>query len=213
MRTRKKKWTDEEIQSNDKIVVDAISNKGSWNKVFGNDNPIYVEIGSGKGRFLCNNALKYPDINFIGLERQESVLALAGRNMDKIIPNALFVLENATNLQEIFEKGEVKRVYLNFSDPWHKKRYYKRRLTYRDFLAQYEEIMNFNSEVFFKTDNKNLFEFSLNEFCNENWKLSNISLDLHNSDIEDNIMTEYEEKFSSQGNPIYRLEARKALNA
>ena len=111
-------------------------------------------------------------------------------------------------LTELFDTGEFQRLYLNFSDPWPKKRMYKRRLTYREYLQSYREAFGEKGEIFFKTDNRNLFEFSLNEFCADNWKLSNISLDLHNSDFEGNIMTEYEEKFSSQGMPIYRLEAR-----
>jgi tRNA (guanine-N7-)-methyltransferase len=167
-----------------------------------------VEIGCGKGGFLTKNAQAYPEINFIGIERQQSVIALAARKTDEELANLALIWENAANLSDLFEVGEFQRLYLNFSDPWPKKRMFKRRLTYRGFLESYREIMGSHGEVFFKTDNRNLFEFSLNEFCADNWKLSNISLDLHHSDYEGNIMTEYEEKFSEQGMPIYRLEAR-----
>ena len=124
------------------------------------------------------------------------------------LPNLAFVWDNASNPSDLFEVGEFQRLYLNFSDPWPKKRTYKRRLTYRGFLQEYRRIMGEDAEIFFKTDNRGLFEFSLNEFCADDWKLSNISLDLHNSDYEGNIMTEYEEKLSSRGMPIYRLEAK-----
>lgn len=167
-----------------------------------------MEIGCGKGGFLRKNAETYPDVNFIGIERQETVVAMAARRADEELPNLAFVWENASNLSDMFEVGEFQRLYLNFSDPWPKKRTYKRRLTYRGFLQEYRRVMGENAEIFFKTDNRGLFEFSLNEFCADDWMLSNISLDLHNSDYEGNIMTEYEEKFSAQGAPIYRLEAR-----
>ena len=183
--------------------------KGHWHSdFFHNDRPIVLELGCGKGGFLRKNAEAYPDVNFIGIERQETVVAMAARRADEELPNLAFVWDNASNLSDLFEVGEFQRLYLNFSDPWPKKRTYKRRLTYRGFLQEYRRIMGENAEIFFKTDNRGLFEFSLNEFCADDWKLSNISLDLHNSDYEGNIMTEYEEKFSSRGMPIYRLEAR-----
>lgn len=213
MRVRKKPWASEELENNTRVIQNTSDYKGKWKEFFGNDNPIYLEIGCGKGGFITGNAQAYPDINFIGLERQQSVVALAARNTDESLKNLAIVWENASNLDDFFEIGEIKRLYLNFSDPWPKKRNAKRRLTYRDFLRDYNRLMNDNGEVHFKTDNKGLFEFSLNEFCYEDWKLSNISLDLHNSSdleiVENNIMTEYEAKFSSQGMPIYRLEARK----
>ena len=186
MRVRKKPWAAQELLDNTLVINDAPEKKGKWKEYFGNDHPIYVEIGCGKGGFLRKNAEAYPEE----------------------LPNLAFVWDNASNLSDLFEVGEFQRLYLNFSDPWPKKRTYKRRLTYRGFLQEYRRIMGENAEIFFKTDNRGLFEFSLNEFCADDWKLSNISLDLHNSDYEGNIMTEYEEKFSSRGMPIYRLEAR-----
>ncbi|WP_317854072.1 tRNA (guanosine(46)-N7)-methyltransferase TrmB [Chakrabartyella piscis] len=208
MRIRKRAWTEAEIENNSKVINDAVEYKGRWSELFGNDNPIYVEVGCGKGGFITKNAKAYPDVNYIGIERQQAVVAVAARKVEAELPNVALVWENARNLSELFEVGEFQRLYLNFSDPWPKKRMYKRRLTYRDFLKSYREVMGQNAEIFFKTDNRDLFEFSLNEFCADDWKMSNISLDLHNSDYEGNIMTEYEEKFSAAGMPIYRLEAR-----
>lgn len=213
MRIRKKAWAEDELENNERVIKNAEEYKGNWREFFGNDNPIYLEVGCGKGGFITENARRYPDINFVGLERQKSVVALAARKTEKTLGNLAILWENANNLDELFEVGEFQRLYLNFSDPWPKTRTAKRRLTYRDFLREYNRLMSDKGEIFFKTDNRSLFEFSLNEFCAEDWKLSNISLDLHNTKdleiLENNIMTEYEAKFSSQGMPIYRLEARK----
>ena len=158
--------------------------------------------------FALSGGFVFQEMNPCPKEQQETVVAMAARRADEELPNLAFVWDNASNLSDLFEVGEFQRLYLNFSDPWPKKRTYKRRLTYRGFLQEYRRIMGEDAEIFFKTDNRGLFEFSLNEFCADDWKLSNISLDLHNSDYEGNIMTEYEEKFSSRGMPIYRLEAR-----
>lgn len=208
MRIRKKPWAETELAQNDHVMQDAENYRGQWAKYFGNDNPIYVEIGCGKGGFLRKNAQAYPNINFVGIERNLSVIALAARRTKEELPNLAFVWDDAKKLTDFFALGEFQRLYLNFSDPWPKKRTYKRRLTYRGYLQSYREAFGEKGEIFFKTDNRGLFEFSLNEFCADHWQLSNISLDLHNSDYKDNIMTEYEEKFSAQGMPIYRLEAR-----
>ena len=190
------------------MITEPEALRGRWLEQFPGHRALQLELGCGKGGFLRKNAEAYPDVNFIGIERQETVVAMAARRADEELPNLAFVWDNASNLSDLFEVGEFQRLYLNFSDPWPKKRTYKRRLTYRGFLQEYRRIMGENAEIFFKTDNRGLFEFSLNEFCADDWKLSNISLDLHNGDYEGNIMTEYEEKFSSRGMPIYRLEAR-----
>ena len=218
MRVRKKPWAAQELLDNTLVINDAPEKKGKWKEYFGNDHPIYVEIGCGKGGFLRKNAEAYPDVNFIGIERQETVVAMAARRADEELPNLAFVWDNASNLSDLFEVGEFQRLYLNFSDPWPKKRTYKRRLTYRGFLQEYRRIMGEDAEIFFKTDNRGLFEFSLNEFCADDWKLSRDSdwnlevctFDLHHDEelVKGNVMTEYEEKFSSRGMPIYRLEAR-----
>ena len=208
MRVRKKAWAEDELLSNSHVVKDVLENKGQWKKFFNNDNPIFVEIGCGKGRFIIQNAINNPNINYIAIERQSSVIAVAARSIPEETENLALVCGNVMNLLDYFAEGEIKRLYINFCDPWPKKRWAKRRLTHSDFLNKYKVLFNGDGEIFFKTDNRGLFEFSLNEFCGNDWKLSNISLDLHNSDFEGNIMTEYEEKFSSKGMPIYRCEAK-----
>lgn len=208
MRIRKKPWAENELNTNKYVILDGEKYKGKWKEYFKNDNPIYIEVGCGKGGFITKNAQVYKDINFIGIERQASVIAIAARRIPQNINNLILLYSNADKLTDIFDIGEVKRIYLNFSDPWPKKKWEKRRLTHKNFLDIYKNVFGNSGELFMKTDNKGLFEFSLNEFCKYDWKLSNISLDLHNSDYKENIMTEYEEKFSLEGMPIYRLEAR-----
>ncbi|MBQ2753664.1 MAG: tRNA (guanosine(46)-N7)-methyltransferase TrmB [Firmicutes bacterium] len=207
MRIRKKPWAENELSTNSYIVQEPESMKGRWAEYFGNDNPVFIEIGCGKGRFISLTAKANPEYNFIGIERDKSVSAVAVRHITDQIDNLCFICADAGNLENYFEEGEVNRIYLNFSDPWPRKKWAKRRLTYKTFLAAYKRVFGKSGEIHMKTDNRTLFEFSLNEFSNENWRLRNISLDLHNSDYEGNIMTEYEEKFSSEGLPIYRLEA------
>jgi len=208
MRVRKKAWTAAEYENNKHLIHNPEECKGKWSEIFGNDKPIYLEIGCGKGRFISQNALLNPDINFIGVERQETIVATAARSVGNDCDNVFLIHGDVENILDFFEPGEIKRLYINFCDPWPKKKWYKRRLTYRDFLEKYKILFGEKGEIFFKTDNTILFESSLNEFCGNGWLLSNISLDLHNSDFEGNIMTEYEEKFSNKGFNIYRLEAR-----
>ena len=184
-------------------------NKGKWSSVFGNDNPIHIEIGCGKGNFILGMAKMYPEVNFIGIEKVEDVLVMAMEKVtDAELNNVLFMDMDAERIEAFFTKGEIERIYLNFSDPWKKKKQAKRRLTHKNFLDKYKNVLNEGDYIYFKTDNRPLFEFSLNSFCEENYKLSNISLDLHNSNFEGNVMTEYEERFSKMGMPIYRLEAK-----
>ena len=152
-------------------------------------------------------ALAHPDINYVGIERQTTVIAIAARRIEEEQKNIFLTQVDVENLESYFEVGEIDRLYINFCHPWPKKKQAKRRLTHKNFLEMYKRIFGEKAEIFFKTDNRNLFEFSLEEFCNNGWKLGNISLDLHKSDCEGNILTEYEEKFSSKGMPIYRLEA------
>lgn len=211
MRIRKKPWAESEIASNKAIVTAPEKNKGNWKEIFGNDNPIHIEIGCGKGQFLSKMSKANPDVNYIGIEREEQIIVTAlkkSREMETGKNIRFFVLDVAEILN-VFESGEIKRIYTNFADPWHRKRKWaKRRLTHKNFLNLYEQLFGEDGgEVFMKTDNKVLFEFSLNEISDKGWRLHNITLDLHNSDYEGNIMTEYEEKFSSMGMPIYRLEA------
>lgn len=209
MRVRKKPWAQKELENNVHCVQEPAAQKGRWNEYFGNDHPIFVEIGCGKGGFITKNAVQYPQYNYIGIERQSSVVAMAARKAGDHIPNLALICGYAEKLSDLFDIGEIKRIYINFCDPWPKKKTAKRRLTYRGFLKSYDALFGGEGEIFFKTDNRDLFSFSLNEFCAEDWKLSNITLDLHNSEwMEGNIQTEYETKFSEMGMPIYRLEAR-----
>lgn len=179
---------------------------GNWHKRFKNDHPIHIEVGTGKGRFITEMAKCHPEINYIGIELQESVIVVA---LDKLIeedlPNLQLLHVNGGSLTQYFAKGEVDQVYLNFSDPWPKSRHEKRRLTSPSFLKNYEEVLIQEGEIHFKTDNQGLFEYSLSSFSKYGMILEQVWLDLHESDFEGNIMTEYEEKFSSRGQRIYRV--------
>lgn len=190
------------------FIANPYDYKGEWKNVFGNNNPIHIEIGMGKGQFLVQLAKLNPDINYIGIEKFTSVLL---RGSEKIstedITNVKLLNIDALNLKECFSIGEIERIYLNFSDPWPKNAHAKRRLTSNRFLPLYKDILSTNGEIHFKTDNRLLFEFSLESMNDYGMSLKNISLDLHNSNFENNIMTEYEERFSKFG-PIYRLEAK-----
>ncbi len=207
MRMRKKKNCEVRLEKSGELWIrEPETVKGRWHEEFANDNPIHIEIGCGKGKFICEMAEKYPDINFVAIEVVRDVMVLA---MEKAQPlglsNLRFIIADAARLTEYFEKGEARRIYLNFSDPWKKSRQAKRRLTHKNFLDIYKQILENGDMVCFKTDNQKLFEFSLNSFAEENFKMSDITFDLHNSGIEDNVMTEYETKFSEQGMPIYRV--------
>lgn len=191
------------------FVDNPVSYKGKWRERFGNDNPIHVEIGCGKGRFINTLAERHPDINFIAVElKAEVVLRAVQRTEYREIPNLAFVQYNAAVLTELFADQEISRLYLNFSDPWPKTRHAKRRLTYSSFLNTYRQVLKADGEIHLKTDNEKLFEFSLNQFAAERFQMRNITFDLHQSKLAaDNVMTEYEERFSSRGQRIYRVEA------
>ncbi len=210
MRIRKKPWAEAELAANKAIIAEPSLYKGKWREVFGNDNPIHIEIGCGKGQFLSKMSKLNPDINYIGIEREEQIIvtALKKSREGETGNNIRFFVEDVANILNVFDTGEVKRIYSNFSDPWHrKKKWAKRRLTHKNFLNLYEALFGEEGgELFLKTDNRIFFEFSLNEIADKGWRLHNISLDLHNSGFEGNIMTEYEEKFAAMGMPIYRLE-------
>ena len=211
MRLRNIKNAYEKVAVNERYFIpNPNEQKGLWHKVFGNNNPIHIEIGMGKGRFLCELAAKNPDINYIGIERYDSVLvrALEKREQEEEINNLFYLCEDAKNITEIFAPEEIVRIYLNFSDPWPKDRHAKRRLTSTEFFARYHQILAKEGEVMFKTDNRILFDFSLEQVPQAGWQLKDVTFDLHHSEYADgNIMTEYEEKFSSMGNPIFRLVA------
>ena len=194
------------------VVLEPEQHKGKWQDVFGNANPIQMEVGMGKGKFISTMARQHPEINFIGVEVIEEVLLDAVKRMNRaegIPENLRLVWINASLLEDLFLPGEVDRIFLNFSDPWPKTRHAKRRLTHKGFLDQYAAILKAEGQVHFKTDNQGLFEFSLNEFSACGWRLQNIQLDMYQKLPEGNVATEYETKFHNQGMPIYRLEAVK----
>ena len=181
---------------------------GTWHEIFGNDHPIHIEIGMGKGRFLHTLAKSNPQINYVGIEKYSSVLLRAIQKMEEDeLPNLKFIRMDAEDIDKVFGKGEVDRIYLNFSDPWPKDRHAKRRLTSRQFFARYDQILKKEGHLEFKTDNQDLFTFSLEEVPEAGWKLDASTRDLHHDAVlnEGNVMTEYEEKFSSKGNPICKL--------
>ncbi|CAG5093552.1 tRNA (guanine-N(7)-)-methyltransferase [Thermobacillus xylanilyticus] len=217
MRLRGRKGIREEIESQPELVVlDPAPYRGRWRERFGNDRPIHVELGMGKGKFISEMSVRNPEINYIGIDmfdeliRRAAVKARAAWAPQgaETPPNLALVRANIEYLETFFAPGEIERIYLNFSDPWPKKKHAKRRLTHPRFLRKYLDILNENGEIHFKTDSRLLFEFSLNSFCDMEITLRNISLDLHRDGLrEDLVMTEYETKFAEQGMPIYRLEA------
>lgn len=224
MRLRNIPRANDVIASSPLVIQDPKAQRGQWQKVFGNDHPIHIEVGMGKGRFITELARKHPEINYIGIERYTSVLLRAVEKLQgkdqadgqeavtrEVVPdipeNLYFICMDATELPEVFAPEEVARIYLNFSDPWPKDRHAKRRLPSRQFLARYDQILKKDGTIEFKTDNRGLFDFALEEIEPAGWRLLMHTFDLH-ADAElmkDNIMTEYEEKFASKGNPICKM--------
>lgn len=224
MRLRNIPRANDVIAASPLVIQEPKAQRGQWNQVFGNDHPIHIEVGMGKGRFITELARKNPEINYIGIERYTSVLlraveklqgkepvneevAASGKSAEEIPENLYFICMDATELPEVFAPEEVARIYLNFSDPWPKDRHAKRRLPSRQFLARYDQILAKDGTIEFKTDNRGLFDFALEEIEPAGWRLLMHTFDLH-ADAElmkDNIMTEYEEKFASRGNPICKM--------
>jgi tRNA (guanine-N7-)-methyltransferase len=219
MRLRNIRGAKDAISESPYVVQDPQARKGIWAAAFAKKQPLHIEVGMGKGRFLMDMAKLHPEINYIGIEMYDSVLLRALQKMDERAEagekpqNLMFMRVDARHLPDIFEKGEVDKIYLNFSDPWPKARHAKRRLTSREFLARYEKILAAQGCVEFKTDNRPLFEFSLEEVTEAGWELLASTFDLHHDEklMEGNVMTEYEEKFSSMGNPICKLIARQKI--
>lgn len=210
MRVRKRFGAEELLAAHPEYAADEPEKwQGRWHKRFGNGHPLHIEIGTGKGQFVVGMAKANPGINYIGIEMQVSVLSIAlEKVLDEELPNLQLLHVNGQALTHYFVENEVDQIYLNFSDPWPKKRHEKRRLTSRQFLAVDEKILKPNGEIHFKTDNQGLFEYSLSSFSKYGMIIEQVWLDLHSSSYEGNIMTEYEEKFSAKGQPIYRVEAR-----
>ncbi len=199
------------IQAHRAVIKRPEDQRGCWRQVFGNKRPMHIEIGMGKGRFILNMAKTHPNINFIGIERYSSVLLRAVEKFDteefRELENVRFVCMDARNIADVFAEGEVEKIYLNFSDPWPKARHAKRRLTSVEFLERYEKILPQGGTVEFKTDNTPLFNFSVEQLKEAAWTVQAFTYDLHHNEEmnKDNIMTEYEEKFSQRGNPINKF--------
>lgn len=210
MRLRHKPWAKEKIEQYPQYIVpNPELHKGKWHEAFENRQPLHIEVGTGRGRFITEMAKANPSINYMGIELYDSVIVDAlDRLIEADLPNLKLLKVNANDLGKYFEKNDVDRVYLNFSDPWPKVRHEKRRLTYKDFLKLYENILVDGGEIHFKTDNQGLFEYSLMSFSAYGLLLKFLSLDFHKSEFEGNIMTEYEQKFSEKGNRIYRCEVK-----
>lgn len=215
MRLRNIPGADEAIADSPHCIQEPMAEKGRWHLIFGNENPIHIEIGMGKGQFIMKLAKEHPDINYIGIERYSSVLLRALQKMEiEPLPNIRFLCMDASIITEIFDKEEIAKIYLNFSDPWPKERHAKRRLTSRQFFERYDKILARNGVVEFKTDNDDLFAFSMEEVAEAGWTLDAHTFDLHHDPVlnEGNVMTEYEEKFSSLGHPIHKLIARRSFS-
>lgn len=205
MRLRNVAGSREAIAQSRFVVQNPKERKNKWRELFGNSNPLQIEIGMGKGRFIMDMARLHPEINYIGIEKFSSVLIRGIQKMEKEeLPNLYFIRMDAEELTDVFGEGEVNKIYLNFSDPWPKDRHAKRRLPSREFLNRYRTILTKEGNLEFKTDNQDLFAFALEELEPAGWQLDKITHDLHHDTkmMEENVMTEYEERFSSMGNPI-----------
>lgn len=207
MRLRNVTGSREYIADSRFVVHEPSKRKSKWKNLFGNANPLHIEIGMGKGRFIMQLAKENPGINYVGIEKYSTVLLRAIQKMEaEELPNLVFIRMDAEEICDVFDKDEVDRIYLNFSDPWPKDRHAKRRLESREFLARYDQCLKKNGRIEFKTDNRMLFDFAVEEVAAAGWNMDAISYDLHkeNEMMIGNVMTEYEEKFSSMGNPIYK---------
>lgn len=207
MRLKNVKGSREKIAANEYALKDVEKNKGKWKEFFGDGKAIHIEIGMGKGKFLMEMARLHPDIHYIGIEKFSSVLVRAVQKMEEDpLPNIHFIRMDAEYICDVFEKGEVEEIYLNFSDPWPKERHAKRRLTSHQFLERYDKILKEGGSIQFKTDNRSLFDFSVEEVREAGWIIDLCTYDLHHSDyLEGNVMTEYEERFVAKGNPICKI--------
>lgn len=208
MRLRNIPGSREFIAENNWCIQEPEQWKGHWHEIFENDHPIFIEIGMGKGQFLTTLAKQNPNINYVGIEKYSSVLLRGLQKLEEEpLENIRFIRMDAETICDVFEKDEVSKIYLNFSDPWPKDRHAKRRLTSRQFFARYDKILKQDGVVEFKTDNVDLFDFSLEEVKQANWNLDAFTRDLHHDNTmnQGNVMTEYEARFSSMGNPIHKL--------
>ena len=203
MRLRNVKNKDTIMDNSPYLIKDYYDLKGKWSKLFKNNNPIYIEVGMGKGKFIIENAMKYPNINFIGIEKYDSVIAKALQKIPEGLDNLVMIRCNALDIDQVYDH-EISHIYLNFSDPWHKNRHHLRRLSSIVFLKKYDAIFKDKKEIEMRTDNRDLFEYSVVSFSEYGYILNKISLNLH-QDEEVEITTEYEDKFTKDGLPIYYL--------
>jgi len=210
MRLRNVKNKKEIMDNSNYLVKNPLEYKGKWNKLFNNNNPIYIEIGMGKGKFIIDNAIKYKDINFIGIEKYDSVIAKALQKVPLGLNNLVMVRLDALNIDELF-LHEIDKIYLNFSDPWPKNRHHLRRLSSSMFLDKYDSIFKDKKVIEMRTDNRELFQYSLVSFSVKGYILEKVSLDLHKDEMPE-ITTEYEDKFSNEGMPIYYVMCNKDVN-
>lgn len=211
MRLRNIPGSREVIASSDYVIHEDVMTRmgGRWHEVFGNSFPIYIEVGMGKGKFITRMASLHPEYNYVGIEKYSSVLirALTKREQMPELNNLYFLRMEAEDLPQVFGPGEVAGIYLNFSDPWPKDRHAKRRLPSKEFLARYDQILAPGGRVEFKTDNRSLFDFALEQAGEAGWTIDALTYDLHSDPVmaEGNVMTEYEERFSAMGNPIHKV--------
>ena len=210
MRLRNVKNKKEILEASSYLIKFPEEHIGKWKRLFGNNNPIYIEIGMGKGKFIIENALANPNINFIGIEKFDSVLAKCLPKIPSELKNLLIIRMDALNIDKVFS-GEIDRIYLNFSDPWPKARHHLRRLSSEVFLDKYESLFTNNCEIYQRTDNQDLYIYSLMSYSRKGYVLSDITFDLH-EDKEELITTEYEDRFSNKGMPIYAVVATKNLH-
>lgn len=211
MRLRNVKNKDEILKNSSYLVRDPQNYCGKWSTVFGNSNPIYIEIGMGKGKFIVENAKRFPNINFVGIEKFDSVLARGLKSIPNDIPNLRIIRMDALQIAGVFSY-EIDRIYLNFSDPWPKVRHHSRRLSSNVFLEKYESLFRGGREIYLRTDNVELYIYSLEQFSKYGYYLEDISFDFHRDFIDDLITTEYEDKFTRLGLPIYHVVAKKDRN-
>lgn len=200
MRLRKKWWARPEMEQSPLAIINAAEHKGRWQEEFKNNNDIYLELGCGRGRFISTQACNNENINYIGVDLKDEVLIYALRKLvEAEVQNARVIPMNIAGISEIFDKDEISRIYINFCNPWPKDRHKKRRLTHSRFLSEYKKFLKPNSEIWFKTDDTELFEESQEYFKESGFSIEYLTYDLHKSDFTENVVTEYEEKFTSLG--------------
>lgn len=212
MRLRKKHWARPELEASSFVITNPFEYKGKWADEFGNANPIYLELGCGMGRFISENAFNNPDINYIGIDLKNEIVVGAKRSVEKKLDytgegpiNVRLITMDIAFIEKVFDKDEISRIFINFCNPWPKIRHNKRRLTYTTFLSRYKTFLKPHSQIWFKTDDRDLFEASQEYFNSSNFRINYLTYDLHNSGFEYNIETEYENKFTIIGKPTMFL--------